>query len=464
MRLRSPRSIFLLGFLLILFARSSNGCSFSDGYIGTTIYDLVKDTDSIVLAEPVSEDRGDVVFNILEVLKGNFDAKNFRTRNGGNNCFPYSFLIKIDYPREILLKFTPPKIKLKYILFVDRTRHGWRISEEAASRTAIPITREDTPLLTIVKNFVRISSINNYEKEKQELKNLQKLAKANTKEYSRELVTEIQKFLDFWSPNKSFDDLRRLYSRSSKEDKAKVLWALAWGKHAEAADFINNTVLSKSIPNSYIGPISEFVTQTKNESLLVRLGMNFPKLSKYVRWPIMWALIRTADGKYPDIMLKALRSADNEEAGRLVEWFVRYPSDDAIEIVRSRVGKNYQENYEMSFGLAGMGDVETLNWAKEFMNSSSEDRWMAYYAIARSPLQEADNLAKRVIEAGGADDLVSLIQGYEESQNPNRWERLRDIGGRAKQDAKIDYWLKVTLDGMADVNDNHSPIVVTTLQ
>ncbi len=465
MRLSAPKLFLALAIFLPFLRASSIACSFADGYLGTTTYDLVKDADAILLAEPVSEEGNIVLFNVTEVMKGEYDSKVIRTRSFGNNCFPYNFLTKISYPREILLQFTPPEIKFKYILFVDKTRAGWIVSEEAASRTAIPITKSDESLLKKIRHFIRIDSIRDYEVEKKELKKLAKLAKSgrNITEYPRSLVADLEKYFKFPSPHKSFKDLKQLNSHSSKEEKRDVLWALAWGKHAEAADFIID-LLKNPIPLNYLGPFSEFIARTKNETLLLRLGKNYPTLDKESRWPLMWALIRTADERHKDMMLAALRSADKEEAGRLVEWFVRYPNDDATEIVKALVGKDYQENYEISLGLAGLGDGETLSWAKEFMNSSSEDRWMAYYAIARSPLKEADNLAKRVIEASGTDDLVSLIQGYKESRNPNRWDRLRDINGRAKRDAKVDYWLRVTLNEMSDDGDNYSPIVITTLQ
>jgi hypothetical protein len=164
----------------------------------------------------------------------------------------------------------------------------------------------------------------------------------------------------------------------------------------------------------------------------------------------MWALIKTADGKYRDMMLAALRSADKEEAGRLAEWFVRYPDDEAKEIVRKLVGKDYEENWELTFPLAGMGDIGAIDWAREFMNSPHKDRWMAYYTIAHSPLEEADRLAREVIKKSEGDDLVSLIQGYKDSHNPNRLDRLSDVLNVRHQDRNVRYWLKTVLEDLAD--------------
>jgi hypothetical protein len=298
-----------------------------------------------------------------------------------------------------------------------------------------------------------------------ELKKLRQMALAGRipdEEDPDRLIGLIDNHLDSPTPTKSFADLISLYSKSPEQKQRQVLWAFSWGKHKEAANFFT-TLLEKPVPLNYLGPISEYITQTKNIALLVRLGEDYPTLEKESRWPLMWALIKTADERHLSLMLAALKSADKEEAGRLADWFVRHPVNEATEIVRGLVGRSYQQNWELALSLAGMGDVGTLEWAREFMNSQHKDRWMAHYTIAYSPLDEADRLAKSVIEGNDPEALSSLIQGYGDSHNPNRWNRLRDVINLKDRNPEVDSWLRRTLEEMAEKGDTKSGELLKSL-
>ena len=459
---RLIKSVFALAAFLNIFSLFSIACSYADGHLGSTHYDLIRKAEAILVAEPVSKSGNKVDFKIIEVLKGNFRDKVFQGTEVHNSCIDYSYSVESILPPALAQKLP----KVKYVLFLNNTPTGWKIWDLAADRMNTRVFDSDSSaFLKTVKQYVRISSINNYEIEKRELRKLRSLARSgrNAMEYPKDLVADIDHHLKSPTPNKSYQDLVRLYAHSSKEKQREVLWAFAWGKHKEAADFFIN-LLKSPLPLNYIGPISEYITQTKNEMLLVRLGKNYPKLDKQARWPLMWALIRTADNRHINMMLAALKSADKEEAGRLVEWFVRYPVGEATEICGELLGKNYQENWELAFGLAGLGYIGTIEWARRFMNTSDEDRWMAYYVIARSPLEEADKLAKSVIEGNNPKDLITLIQGYKESQNPNRWNRLRDIINLDSRDSDVDYWLQRTLAEMTEEGDSQAAELLRMLK
>lgn len=162
----------------------------------------------------------------------------------------------------------------------------------------------------------------------------------------------------------------------------------------------------------------------------------------------MWAMINTADARHGDMMLAALRSANEEESARFAEWFVRYPANEATEKIRKLVGTDYSGKWELTFPLAGLGDVAAIEWAQKFMNTDHDDRWMAFYTIALSPLDEADRLAKDVIVKANTKDLTYLVQGYKDSLNPNRWNRLRDVINLKDRDPEVDNWLRRTLEEM----------------
>ena len=462
----SLKLIFTSAIFLGLLSVSSLACSYADGYLPPTKYDLVKKSDVVVLAQAISKSGNSVNFKVLEVLKGDFRDPEFHGSEEHTSCVEYSYAVEVEHNVPPFLAQKLPKIYPKYVLFLQQTENGWQIWSDAAdSMNEIVIDPDSSAFLKTVKHFIRISSANNYEAERKELVQLRQLARTgrSPKEYPKELIRLIDRHLTSPTPDKSYRDLVYLYAHSRNVKKREVLWALAKGNHAEAAKFFTD-LLRSPIPLNYIGPISEYITQSKNEALLVKLGRNYPRLAKEVRWPLMWALIKTADQKHHGMMLAALKSADKDEAGRLSEWFVRNPLKEATEIVRALVGNAYQENWELSINLSGMGDIGTLNWAREFMNSEHKDRWMAFYAIANSPLAEADVLAKRVIAGTDTEELVWLIQGYAESHNPNKWSRLRDIVNLKSRDPEVDQWLRRTLQSMADTGDNNSEELLKTLR
>ena len=111
-----------------------------------------------------------------------------------------------------------------------------------------------------------------------------------------------------------------------------------------------------------------------------------------------------------------------------------------------------------------MGDSATISWAKEFMKTDDEERWIAFYTIAHSPLVEADILARGVIEGSDTDGITSLIQGYKESHNPNKYDRLLDIIRLPKKDPKVEHWLKRTLQTMSEDGDVRSSVLLSLVE
>ncbi|MBK6591042.1 MAG: hypothetical protein IPG22_22510 [Acidobacteria bacterium] len=464
---RLLKAIFAIAVCLNCSSFYSLACSYADGHLPKTKYGLVKETEAVLLAEPVSRDGSAVEFKIVEVLKGDFKDKVFNGYETNTSCTVISF--GSDRRSLFLAPLLEQSLRSpqpKYLLFVNKGESGWEMSVVATEAMNLPINDLDSSeLLRSVRHFIRISSKNDYDIEKKELGDLRKLAlnRRNAKHYPKSLVSDIDDELNSPTPDKPFDYLVTLYSGSSKEQKRDVLWAFAWGRHKQAAGFIID-LLKKPIPLNYIGPISKYISETRNETILIKLARNYPELDKSQRWPLMWAMIKTADKHHLNLMMAALRSADIEEAGRLATWFVQNPNPEATEIVRSLVGKSYQEHWELSFGLAGMGDIATVEWAREFMNSSDKDRWMAFYAVACSPLEAADQLAKRVIAANNPKDITWLIQGYKESQNPNRFDRLQDIINSNNRDPEVKNWLKRTLEEMAEEGSSQAADLLKRLE
>lgn len=469
--------IFIL--YLNLFSIISSACSLADGYLPPSNYDLVKETGAILLAEavafnstPVETLRGPsttFTFKIIEVIKGGYtqdslvhigvntylgksDGNNFggaRPGAGTGACNAY------DY-----------QVGKKFLLFVSQTKEGWSVAGPPFSRINEEVSDNNSPWVTAVRHYARISSLGNYEAEKVELKKLLANARGgkDVKKYPPGLISDIENYFKSPYPTRSYQDLITLFNNSSKEVRRDVLWALAWGKHKEAKPFIRN-LLRAGGWEEYIAPVSEYAKRTKDYSFVKALGSAYPKIkNKYLRWPIMGVLIEVADEKDSGLMHAALKSADEEEAGKLAVWFVRHPSDEAARIIRKLVDGRYQERWELAFSLAGLGDAGVLEWAKGIIKSSDTDRWMGVYIIARSPLGEADRLARDVIRENNPKDLTSLIQGYRDSINPNRWDRLRDVVNLGNRDTQVNYWLRRTLGEMADEGDIRSAEILREMR
>ncbi|NOT49366.1 MAG: hypothetical protein HOP17_16705 [Acidobacteria bacterium] len=449
------RFLVAIGFVVFALHATNLACSYADGALFPTHYDHIKEAAVIVLAEPIGKIGYNVEFRIKEVMKGSFEDQEFTASEVHTSCTDLTFVLQQEATLPPFLAAKIPKRTPKYLLFLERTTDSWKLSIQATEAMNSPVWDEQSSeSLLAVRQLIRVSNRNDYEAEKRELKELRRIAKSGRqpRKYPKSLVKLIDDHLRSPTPKKTFQDLIEIYGQSERDGKRDVLWALAKGGHKEATEFFTR-MLDSPIPSNYVGPISQFIITTRNAALLLRIGRNYPILDKSTRWPLMWALIKTADGRHADLMMAALKSADKEEAGRLAEWFVRYPNEEATEIVNRLVAGAYQENWELTFGLAGMGDPGTVSWAKEFMNKDGKDRWMAFYTIAYSPLDEADRLARDIIEGTDSRGLTFLIQGYGDSHNPRKYKRLYDIVRLTKKDSEVENWLRRTLDTMSENGD-----------
>jgi hypothetical protein len=210
-------------------------CSYADGALFPTKYELIKDSEAIVLAQPIAKDGYVVDFEILEVLKGDFPAKQFRGSEMHNSCVEYSYSLELGAKLGPVLSRKLPKRYPRYVLFLDKWKEGeWKISTRAAYvMNEMIVDVETSTFLKAVKHFIHIDSMNDYEVEKSELKKLRRLASSgrDPKQYPKELIAWIDDHLNYPSPNKSYKDLLDLYSGVPQDEKRNVLWAFAWGKH-----------------------------------------------------------------------------------------------------------------------------------------------------------------------------------------------------------------------------------------
>lgn len=462
--------IFIFMILLVSFSllpKSSNACSTVRGYIRPPNYDLVKHTDAIVIGEAVSYQQGkdrdsQFTFKILDRLKGSFTEDVLI--NEGYNLYKGKSDDN-DFSRARPGAYTGAcnaydyQVGKKYVLFLNEYENRWQISGPPFSRINEEVTSLESPWVVTVKHYVRISLIGNYEKEKEQLKKLSEitLKTDNIKEYPKGLVEDVSTYFKKPYPTKSYSDLLALYqSATSEQEKEYVLWALAQAGHDEAKPFFIN-LLETDQWQKYPYPVCAYIEKKKERKAIEILAKAFLKTSKsYERSPMMRAIIAMAEKSDQSLMNQLLKTMDAEEAGWYGNWFVKNPSEEALRTLKKIAIGKYRTSYQVAFHLASMGDNSVLQWAKQLLKTSKEDRWMAFYIFALSPLPEADQIASSIIQGKNQEELTSLIQGYEDSLNPNRWDRLQDIVNKKDKSQDASYWLKVTLRNMAGEGDTRA--------
>jgi len=110
-----------------------------------------------------------------------------------------------------------------------------------------------------VEHYVRIGQLNDYDREKAALRDLQKAAREDRRSYPTGLDRDIEDYFERPLPTKSCADLFSLYRSGTTSQRRDVLWAFTVGKHKEAQPLMQTLMRSAEFP-SYIGPVTAFVT------------------------------------------------------------------------------------------------------------------------------------------------------------------------------------------------------------
>lgn len=465
--------------MLVATRLDSYACFVLDSYLKPSNYELVRDTQAIVLAEATALDRLAVLpdgsdpfrytFRVLQVIKGDFVGLLQVTAPND------SYLGKSSV--DDFLKARPGayagqcsgaqdyEVGKKFVLFLNKKGTAWILSDFAFSRVNEEVDDVLSPWVRAVKYYSEISSLKSYEAENGALKKLQSDARnaSDGLTFPKALVADIDDHFRTPSPSKSYAELMELYIALSRTERSQVLWALAQGKHQEASVFMQNMLRSEEF-NDYVGPVTEYFVQMKDYSVVPILAGYYLSRDKEARRLISMALVQLARREDTSLMLAALKSADTPEAKTLSVWFVQYPNDEATAVIKGLVGRGYLARPELSFSLAGLGDRDTIQWARRIIGTNNRDRWVGYYAISHSPLEDADRLARAAIAAKNPEDLVSLIEGYRDSQNPNRLDRLRDIVNIRERTPEIDRALIRTLGAISRAGNQEAKSLLESLQ
>jgi hypothetical protein len=449
--MRTLLRTLLLSLLLTLTAptRPAEACSVMPTYIAPSNVELVAASPRIVIARATQAVGSEVELEVTHVLRGTGIAPgDVITVSGTTTRYAApspSFDFSKARPGAYAGGCTAHDYGLgkSYVLLMDAFRGSWRVRGEAFTRVNEEVEDENAPWAIAVREYVRIAKLPTVAARRKALEALvARGAAKNAPPVAQAIAGDVQAHFAAATPWKSFAELEAL-EKAGTANHARALMAIGVGGDPAARAYMRKEVAALVASSGTLGrlaleAIGAYYEKVSDPPVLGQLGEYYASLGKAAkdqRWPLMWLLIRRADASNRKVMEQALLGADDEEAGRLGQWFVKVRSPVAEKELLRRIGTSpggsgAPHRSEMTLALAGMGNKAVLAWAQQLLagtaTPNTDDRWVALYAIARSPLPDADALAQAIIQRGD-DDLVSLVQGYEEAQHANADRRLAEI-------------------------------------
>lgn len=458
--------------LVVAADRPADACSVVRTYIAPTNVELVATTPRIVIAKAVdtiapttSRDESYVEMEVTAVLKGGGVQKGERFRVRGSTQQYYGASAKTDFSKARKGAYVGSCTAWDYaegrhyLLFLDSYGGTWATRGTPFTRVNEEVEPANDPWTIAVTKYIAITALATPDDRRKALDALVAAgAKKGATATDKAIAADITAHLAAPTPVKSFAELDAMWRGTT--DRSRVAIAIGTGGDPAAKGFMKELVesVATNAPlvdarvallaiGAYYLKVSDPPVLAKVAELYVALGTQ----AKQARWDVMWLLIKRADASHRAVMERALAGADDEEAGRLVEWFAKFPSKTAHDDIAKRVGGHYAEKRELALGLAALGDKDIVAWAKKQLAAKQrgDDRWIALYAIAMSPLPEADALVPGILSREG-EDLVSLIQGYGKARHAKVDKRLAEIGAKPGLAAEARTWLDRTIADRAN--------------
>lgn len=430
----------------LLLTNIAYACSLPPSTLIPSNYELIKETQSVVLAKaesaftlPTDNPKyplHKIRFSIIEVLKGKFAAASFI--NDGNTIYKgghseYKFIHASPGGNQGGCNAYGYKLGKFYVLFLNKYDEDsdWEVSGPPFSRINEIVDSPNSPWVKAVREYIKISLLNNHAKENEGLRELQEKSKSyKDKLYANALTQDIENYFLVPYPTKSFMELFNLYEEEKSDSKNfntnRALWALAQTNYPETKAFMEKLLISSSWEENIL-PISLYVENNKDSYFFNELTKKYFEVTGSERWYILSALLATAKDTDINIMLKILKSSNEELTNKTAGWFVKTKSEEAEKYIDGMVNSNYSEKYQLSLKLAAMGNTKVFDWAKTHIGDTNEKNWVPYYVISNSPLAEAKEQAIQLIEHGTNQEILYLMQGYTESASPHKWGPIDKI-------------------------------------
>ncbi|HEY8147083.1 MAG TPA: hypothetical protein VIG06_30590 [Kofleriaceae bacterium] len=456
--------LFAFGCAALARPAPARACSVTATFIAPTNLELVAEADRIVVATAkAAAGAEEVELEVAQVLKGSGVAAGDAIRVRGSVMRYRGASKPGDFARARPGAYAGSctawdyAVGKSYVVLLDPYGGRWDTLGVPFAR----VNEEKEPIwLKAVEEYVRIGGIADAVKRRAAIGAL--IARGKKKKASaadRAIAADLAAHLVAPTPGKPFLDLQRMLNKANDpRERARIVIAIGVGGDPDARGRMGVWVAEARKGNpevderilfeafgAYYDKVPDAAALREIGELYVALGIT----RKQERWPLMNLLIDKAGDPHKEVMGRALAGADDEEAGRLAAWFVRHPVKDALIDIRARAGGDYGAKWELALSLAGMGDAKVVAWAKRMIAGGPDDhRWVALYALARSPRKDADSAARKVIKKGG-EDLTSLIQGYGEAHHTRADARLKEIGARALT-AEQKQWLDRALAEQAE--------------
>ncbi|APR86052.1 Hypothetical protein A7982_11401 [Minicystis rosea] len=476
MKLRLVRWAFAAGLLLALLAPArARACSLSSDFLPPSNYELVRLAEQVVLARAVSATSQDVTFEVVETLRGSalrpkdaITLQGFVARYAGPSPVDDFSRARPGASAGACIAYDY-RVGGQFLLLLRGSASKWATLGTPFARVNEEVTAPNDPWLAAVRHYARIAGLADPVKERAALEALRVAAEKHpSPSQPAALAADIERHARTPNVYKTFAELKAMYDAAPPDHtKSRALLAITLRGDPAAGPLLAQLLKQAQgdPPRSaaLLPAIAHYYDKVPDSQSLSALAELYVKLGtgmKHARWEIMWTLIRRAAAEHRPAMQKALESADEEEAGRLAAWFVRYPSPEAQAYFTKLVRGDYENKSEITFALAGMGAKAPLDWALSMLKTPSppqgagstqviggstkpDTRWMAPYVVARSPLPEADVAAGAIIRAR-RQDFIMLLQGYDGATHANAERRLKEISAISDLNDEERNWLDRT--------------------
>jgi hypothetical protein len=285
--------------LLLLAAMAASPAAAESIYIvpndwvasSSTEYEIVDETEHILLTRAVATDGDEVRFKVEEALKGETNgAVWLRTRS--------------DIEKGSLALF-----------FMNRRDDEWSLSG------LIEVESEDRDWLRAIRLFARISALDDEADEKKALRKLREAALADPGRYPKTLVRMIDLHFGTPSAGKSFSDLVDLYGAAATDgERFAALWALGNSDHPETADFFRGLLLGGE-PLWLMEPVVDWMSRESGDDvpLLKHLALVWLGHSGEDRTDLLNLMIENAVPEDAPLLWSLMPAADMAEKETLVD-------------------------------------------------------------------------------------------------------------------------------------------------
>ena len=297
---------------------------------------------------------------------------------------------------------------------------------------------DDDPWIQVVRQYLHISTLRNYAKEKSALRSLRaKAAKGrDPARYPPGLVADIDQHFDNPYPTKSYDDLLAIYNQA-KDNRMSALYAMAQGNYRKALPLIRQAAKAQQLNFPTLAHYLAVVDDDTLRDTVVQQLAELLKASKDGQESFSELLAPLARQRHNALLLPVLQQVNINAAAKLAPWYMQYARKEALPILSAKLDGNYRERWgHLSFIIANLGDEKIVDWALTELAPEKAlipgDAFGPLLMLASSPLPRADARLGELINTTDQKLLSYIINSLvtEDCVCPHRWQYLRHIATR----------------------------------